>query len=192
MFKLLHSNSLCRIVAWVECHRTSLMRNQHWPSNAAYPGGTFSSQVKLQWHIHSLLYQSGSSSQSSRLSQSPSDDYHVCRMPKLIRRSKSVSTTNKQLFKMVGTEIHPIERINSLQLSPVQIMVCGLFNQATICANAHLLSIRPLATHFSEIWMEMHTFSVTKTHLEISSENVPVLFRLWCDNDVEVTNLVKL
>ena len=41
--------------------------------------------------------------------------------------------------------------------------------QAIICTNARILSIRPLATNFSEILSEIHSFSFWKMHLKMSS-----------------------
>ena len=41
--------------------------------------------------------------------------------------------------------------------------------QAIIWTNAGILSIGPLGTNFSEIFIECHTFSLKKMHLKISS-----------------------
>ena len=41
--------------------------------------------------------------------------------------------------------------------------------QAIIWINAHLLSIGPLWTNFSEIWIEIHIISFEKIHLKMSS-----------------------
>ena len=41
--------------------------------------------------------------------------------------------------------------------------------QAIIWTNAGILSIRPLGTNFSEILIEVHTFSFKKMHLKMSS-----------------------
>ena len=41
--------------------------------------------------------------------------------------------------------------------------------QAIICTNAGILSIGPLGTNFSEILIEIHTFSFKKMHLKMSS-----------------------
>ena len=41
--------------------------------------------------------------------------------------------------------------------------------QAIIWTNARILLIRPLGTNFSEIWIEIHTFSFKKMHLKMSS-----------------------
>ena len=41
--------------------------------------------------------------------------------------------------------------------------------QAIIWTNAGILLIRPLGTNFSEILIEIHTFSIKKTHLKMSS-----------------------
>ena len=41
--------------------------------------------------------------------------------------------------------------------------------QAIIWTNAGLLLIGPLGTHFSEIWIEIQTFSFKKIHLKVSS-----------------------
>ena len=46
----------------------------------------------------------------------------------------------------------------------VQIMSCCLFG-----ANTDLLSIRPLGTNFSEIWIKMQNFWFVKMHLKMSS-----------------------
>ena len=43
--------------------------------------------------------------------------------------------------------------------------------QAIIWTNAGILLIGPLGTKFSEILVEIHTFSFKKTHLKILSEN---------------------
>ena len=47
-------------------------------------------------------------------------------------------------------------------LSPVQ-------HQAIICTNAGLLSIGPLGRNFTEICIEIQTFSFKKMHLKMSS-----------------------
>ena len=43
--------------------------------------------------------------------------------------------------------------------------------QAIIWINAGILLIAPLLTNFSEIWIEIHTFSFKKMYLKISSAN---------------------
>ena len=43
--------------------------------------------------------------------------------------------------------------------------------QAIIWTNAGILLIRPLGTNFSEILIEIYTFSYTKIHLKLSSGN---------------------
>ena len=43
-------------------------------------------------------------------------------------------------------------------------------HQAIIWSNAEILLIGPLGTHFSEILIEIHTFSFKKIHLKRSSE----------------------
>ena len=45
--------------------------------------------------------------------------------------------------------------------------------QAIIWTNAVILLIEPLGTNFSEILIEMHTFSIKKMHLKMSSAK-------WC------------
>ena len=45
-------------------------------------------------------------------------------------------------------------------------------HQAIIWTNAKILLIRPLRTHFSEILIEIHTFSFTKMHLKMLSEKL--------------------
>ena len=41
--------------------------------------------------------------------------------------------------------------------------------QAIICTNAGILVIGPLGTNFSEIWIEIHAFSLRKIYLKMSS-----------------------
>ena len=53
--------------------------------------------------------------------------------------------------------------------------------QAIIWTNAGILLFRPLGTNFSEILIEIHTFSFKKMHIKISTcEKVPILFRPQC------------
>ena len=48
--------------------------------------------------------------------------------------------------------------------------------QTIICTNAGILSIGPLETNFSEIWIEINTFLLKKMHLKTSSAK----WRLFC------------
>ena len=43
--------------------------------------------------------------------------------------------------------------------------------QAIILTNSGILLIEPLSTNFREIWSEIHTFSLKKVQLKMSSEN---------------------
>ena len=56
-------------------------------------------------------------------------------------------------------------------LSPIR-------RQAITCTNAHLLSIGPLGTNFSEIRIKIQSFSFTKMHLKMATN----LFRPQCVN----------
>ena len=47
--------------------------------------------------------------------------------------------------------------------------LCPSRRQATIWTSAGILSIGPLGTNFSEIWIKVNTFSFKKMHLKISS-----------------------
>ena len=51
----------------------------------------------------------------------------------------------------------------------VQIMACRLVRQALIWTNAGTLLIWPLGTNFSEMLMEIQTFSFKKMHLKVLS-----------------------
>ena len=44
-----------------------------------------------------------------------------------------------------------------------------IHHQSNICTNAGLLSIGPLETNFSEIWIKIKNFSFTKVHLKRAS-----------------------
>ena len=48
-------------------------------------------------------------------------------------------------------------------------MACRLDGEAIIWTNAGILLIGPLETNFSEILIEIHTFSFKKMHLKMSS-----------------------
>ena len=79
--------------------------------------------------------------------------------------------------------------------------------QAIIWTNAEILSIRSLGIHFSEIVSEIHTFSLRKMHLKISSAkwqkfclDLSVLINdvhvqrriygvIWCERTIE-TNIM--
>ena len=54
--------------------------------------------------------------------------------------------------------------------------------QAIICTNAGILLIGPLGTNFSEILIEIHTFSFKKMHLKTSSgKKAAILSRPQCN-----------
>ena len=57
-------------------------------------------------------------------------------------------------------------------------------HQAIILTNAGLLSIGPLGTNFSEIWIKICNFSFTKNHLKISSAK----WRPFCPGGDELTH----
>ena len=52
------------------------------------------------------------------------------------------------------------------------------WHQAIIWTNAGILFIEPLGTNFSEILIEIHTFSFKKMHLQVSSRK----WRPFCLN----------
>ena len=54
--------------------------------------------------------------------------------------------------------------------SLVKIMACRLAGAKPLCEpNAGILSIAPLRTNFSEILIEIYTFSFKKMHFKVSS-----------------------
>ena len=65
--------------------------------------------------------------------------------------------------------------------------------QTITWTNIDLLSIEPLATHFSEIQIEIQTFSVTKMHLKMSSRGRWVKHRNCCDmSGYLILSIIKL
>ena len=65
----------------------------------------------------------------------------------------------------------------------VQVALLPAQHQAFTWANDHKLSIEPKGTNFSEIWIRIVIFSVTKN----SFENVHVKWQLFCSG-AHVTN----
>ena len=66
-----------------------------------------------------------------------------------------------------------------------QVMACR--GQSITWTNADLLSIWPLGTNFSEIWIEIQNFLSTKMHLNVSSAK----WRPFCPGGDELTPVRK-
>ena len=81
-------------------------------------------------------------------------------------------------------------RVSHIIIYMISYHISSVRRHAIIWTNAGMLLFRPLGTNFSEILIEIHTFSFKKMHLKMSSGKwVAILSRLQCVN-VCISNLM--